>query len=86
MPSFISLSRGSRLGEETTVSNPFLPTTEKVSLRGLLIRVNTVLVPFSGKPHTAAMAPAGKRTAVSAEDPNIRTVGRVLLLMKTAGA
>lgn len=85
MPSFISLRRGSRLGEETTVSNPFLPTTEKAALRGLSIRPNTVLVPFSGKPQTAETVPAGRSTVVAADGAKIRTAGRVLLFTKTAG-
>ncbi len=85
MPSFISLRRGSRLGEETTVCDPFLPTTEKAALRGLLIRPNTLLVPFSGKPHTAETVPAGRSTVVSADGVKIRKAGRVLLFTKTAG-
>ena len=85
VPSFISVNRLSRLGDEKSLRVPFLAITLNVPVFGLFTRPNTELRPPSGTPHTAEIVPAGSEIVSSDGDANILTAGRVLLLMKTAG-
>lgn len=86
VPSLMSVKRLSSVGEEKSVRVPFLTTTLNAPVCGFFMRPKTELKPLSGAPQAAKSVPAGSTIFTAVDAVNIRTVGRLALLMNTAGA